>query len=132
MSDSILTSTKNALLIGEDYTAFDDALVLHINSVFSTLLQLGIGPDAGFQITGATETWSTFLADEEGLNNVKTYMYLRVRLLFDPPGTAYLVTAVENQIRELEWRMNVTREDREWVDPDPDPILEDIIDGGYF
>lgn len=110
MSRSILTSTKNTLGVEEDYTAFDPQIIMHINSVFSTLQQLGIGPEAGFQIEDADAAWSDFLGTDLRLNAVKTYMYLRVRLLFDPPSTPHAITAFEKQIEQAEWRLNVHRE----------------------
>jgi hypothetical protein len=125
MADSILTSTKKALGIAEDYTAFDPDILMHINSVFVTLNQLGIGPASGFMIEDDTVTWDTFLGDDLRLNNVKTYVFLRVRVLFDPPSTSYLLDAMQKQIAELEWRMNVYRESTGWVDPDPDTTTTD-------
>jgi hypothetical protein len=123
MSDSILTSTKKTLGIDVDYKAFDSDVLMHINSVFSTLTQLGIGPEAGFMIEDDTTLWDAFIDDDMNYNAVKTYMYLCVRLLFDPPTTSYLITAMKEQVQELEWRLNVYRETTGWVDPDPD--LED-------
>lgn len=117
MSDSILNSTKKNLGIPEDYDVFDETIILHINSVFSTLNQLGVGPDEGFSIEDDSATWITFLEGDSRLNNVKTYVYLRVRMLFDPPNTGYLVEAMQKQITELEWRLNVQREEVIWTDP---------------
>lgn len=117
MQSSILTSTKKVLGIEESYTAFDEDILMHINSVFSTLNQLGIGPVAGFTIEDANATWDSFLVSDPRLNSVKTYVYLRVRLLFDPPGTSYLIESLNRQAKELEWRMNVTREGEEYQDP---------------
>lgn len=119
MSDSILTSTKKILGIADDYTVFDLDIILHINSVFSTLTQLGVGPTAGFMISDKTTEWVDFLGDDLELNAVKTYIYLRVRMLFDPPATSYAVEAMKEQIKELEWRLNVVREGESWTDPDP-------------
>ncbi len=123
MTDSILNNTKRVLGLQEDYDAFDADIILHINSVFGTLNQLGIGPEEGFLIEDAEATWSTFLAGDKRLNPVKTYVYLRVRLLFDPPNTAYLVSAMQDQIREMEWRLNVQRES---TLPRPVLVLEEI------
>lgn len=106
MSDSILTTTKKVLGIEEDYTDFDVDIMLHINSVLSTLNQLGIGPDEGLMILDASPTWVDFLGSDPRLNPAKSYMHLRVRLLFDPPNTGYLVKSYEDQIKELEWRLN--------------------------
>lgn len=117
MIASILTSVKKNLGIDESYTFFDDDILLYINGVFSTLNQLGIGPDDGFAIEDATATWDTYLADNLKLNSVKTYMYLKVRLLFDPPTTSFAIEALNNQATELEWRLNVVREETEWIDP---------------
>lgn len=117
MSDSILTSTKKVLGIEEEYTAFDVDITMHINSVFSTLNQLGIGPPAGFAITDKGATWSSFFSTDPRLNSIKTYVYLKVRILFDPPGTSYLIQSLEKQAQELEWRLNVVREETEYIDP---------------
>lgn len=132
MSDSILTSTKKVLGITEDYTVFDQDIILFINAVFSTLNQLGLGPSDGFAIEDESDNWSDFIGNDPRLNNVKTYVYLRTRILFDPPATSYLLTALDTQVKELEWRMNVYREGTDWVDPDPIGDDEDyfILDGG--
>lgn len=122
METSILTSTKKILGIASDYTAFDLDIITHINTVFSTLAQLGVGPATGFMIEDATAVWNDFILDDLQLNSVKTYVFLRVRLLFDPPSTSYLLDAYKQQIQELEWRLNTKREATEWVDPDPAPV----------
>lgn len=131
MSNSILTSTKKILGIDETYTAFDLDIILHINSVLGTLNQLGIGPDAGFMIEDADAEWESFLGDDLRLNPVKTYVYLRVKALFDPPQTSFHLAAMDKQIQELEWRLNVHREGLSWSDPDPELADDDlVIDGG--
>lgn len=131
MIASILTSTKKSLNLAEDYEAFDPDIIMHINSVFSTLNQLGVGPVNGFMIEDKTPTWDAFLGSDPRLNHVKTYVFLRVRLLFDPPSTGFHTTAIEKQIKELEWRLNVQREDTEWVDPETlQPLQGSILDGG--
>ncbi|MCA1806423.1 MAG: hypothetical protein LC687_00955 [Actinobacteria bacterium] len=117
MSNSILTSTKKVLGIEEEYTAFDVDISMHINSVFATLNQLGLGPEDGFMMVDKTDTWSAFFNDDPRLNSIKTYVYLKVRLLFDPPGTSYLIQALERQADELTWRLNAAREDQEYSDP---------------
>lgn len=122
MSESILTNTKKILGLAEDYTVFDTDIIIHINSVFSTLNQLGLGPEEGFMIEDATAVWDDFLSDDLRLNNVKTYVYLRVRVLFDPPTSSFGLAAMQEQIKELEWRLNVQREGDAWTDPDPEPI----------
>jgi hypothetical protein len=117
VSNSILTSTKKVLGVDEEYTAFDMDILMHINTVFSTLNQIGVGPVEGFAIENAATTWDSFLGTDPRLNNVKTYVYLRVRYLFDPPTTSFHLTAMKEQIQELEWRLNVHREATEWTDP---------------
>ena len=117
MIASILTSTKKILGITEEYDAFDVDIVTHINSVFSTLQQLGVGPEEGFMIEDSAAAWDSFLGNDSRLNSVKTYVFLRVRLLFDPPTTSYHVDAVKEQIKELEWRLNVNREGESWTSP---------------
>lgn len=114
---SILTSVKKILGIDEANVAFDPDIIIHINSVFSTLNQLGIGPANGFMIEDATATWDAFLGTDPRLNNVKSYVYLRVRMLFDHPTTGYLIDAMKEQIREMEWRINAYREEEAWVNP---------------
>lgn len=107
MADSILDSTKKVLGFEPEYKAFDTDILMHINSVFSTLNQLGVGPLQGFRIENSDSVWADYLLDDLNLNNVKSYLYLRVRLLFDPPPHAFLLTAMESQIKELEWRIMV-------------------------
>lgn len=106
-TESILTSVKKLLGITEDYTAFDTDLVLHINSVFLTLSQLGVGPEEGFMITSKDETWGNFMDSGALLNAVKSYVYLKVRLLFDPPTSSSVTDSIKNMITEFEWRINV-------------------------
>ena len=83
--DSILTSIKKLLGITEDYENFDADIIMHINSVFMTLRQIGVGPEEGFFIEDKSATWTDFMGDETKIESVKTYMYMKVRLLFDPP-----------------------------------------------
>lgn len=120
--DSILDSVKKVLGIDADYHAFDTDIVLHINSVLAILTQLGIGPSVGFVIEDSTATWDEFLGTDPMLGLAKSYIYLRVRLLFDPPTTSYLVTSLEKQVEELGWRLNVHREGESWVPPTVPPI----------
>lgn len=130
MEQSILISTKKVLGIAADYTAFDLDIITHINTAFSTLTQLGVGPAAGFMIEDETPVWADFFMDDLQYNAVKSYVFLKVRQLFDPPQTSYLIAATERQIQELEWRLNVHREETGWVDPDPvDYYIEDIHEG---
>jgi hypothetical protein len=127
MDASILTSTKKILGIAEDYTAFDTDIITHINSVFSTLTQLGVGPEDGFMIEDSSSMWDDFYVDDNQFNAVRSYVYLRVRLLFDPPTTSYLIAAFDRQVAELEWRLNVHREEEDWVDPNPPNPWEEVV-----
>lgn len=134
MTNSILNSTKKVLGLEESYDVFDVDILMHINSVFFKLNQLGIGPEAGYQIEDDAPTWDLFYGTDPRYNAVKTYVYLNVRLLFDPPTTGYHMDALKQQIAEYEWRLNQFREETAWVDPDPPEIPEDdeelILDGG--
>jgi hypothetical protein len=134
METSILISTKKILGIAADYTAFDLDIITHINAAFSTLTQLGVGPENGFMIEDDTVEWADFIAVDEQYNNVKTYVYLRVRMLFDPPATSFAIDAMKSQIEELEWRLNVHREETGWVDPNPPKPAPDpnLWEGGLI
>lgn len=129
MEQSILTSTKKILGVSPDDTSFDMDICTHINSALAHLHDIGIGPTNAFFIEDDVPEWAD-LAEEhnETLSLVKTCIYLRVRMLFDPPATSYLVTAFEKQIAEHEFRLSVQRENREWFLPVP--VLPDIIEGG--
>lgn len=107
MIDSILNSVKKKLGLSEDYTAFDEDIVISVNSALSTLTQIGVGPAEGFMIEGAAEEWAAFLGSDPGFQGIKDYVYLKARAVFDPPTTSYMITAMEKQIAELEWRINV-------------------------
>lgn len=111
MEASILTSVKKILGMTEAYTAFDEDVIMHINATFSVLTQLGVGPVSGFMLETGLETWSDFVVPDLQLNLVKTYLYLRVRMLFDPPTTSFLLEAMNKQISEYEWRLGVMRDD---------------------
>jgi hypothetical protein len=131
MEHSILTSTKKVLGIDVAYTAFDLDIITHINAIFSTLHQMGFGPALGFTIEDATPVWTDFEADPILVSHIRTYVYLKVRLIFDPPTTSFVLAAMERQATELEFRLSRAREDVEWVDPDPAPApVPSIIDGG--
>lgn len=106
--ESILTSIKKLLGIGEDYNHFDADIIMHINSVFAVLTQLGVGPSEGFSIEDDTSTWNEFLPDDPRLNTVKSYMYMKVKLLFDPPSGSTHAEAMNRVIDEFEWRLTVT------------------------
>ena len=110
MSDSILITIKKMLGIDQAYTPFDMDIIVFINSTFLTLHQLGIGPAEGFSIRDYSAKWSDFLADDENLRAVQEYIYMKVRMVFDPPGNSFVMNAFEEQCREFEWRMNVHAE----------------------
>lgn len=111
MTDSILESIKKTLNLDPSDDSFDIDIKIHINSVFLTLEQLGVGPVGGFSIDGNTETWANYLGTtDKNLSAVKSYVYLRVRLLFDPPATSFAIQSFEKQINELEFRLNAHAE----------------------
>lgn len=120
MEPSILLSVKKVLGIAPEYTAFDQDIYMHINTALSTLTQLGVGPATGFTVDDVGDDWADFVdPTDHQYNAVKSYVFLRVRMLFDPPQTSYLIAAQNDQIKELEWRLNAHREETGWVDPDP-------------
>ena len=110
--ESILNSIKKLLGIESTEKHFDDDIIMHINSIFSVLTQLGVGPEKGFYIEDDFTTWSDFISDELKLQMVKTYMHLRVKLLFDPPLSSAVITAMNETINELEWRLNSAAESK--------------------
>ena len=122
MANSILNDVKKTLGLESDYDVFDQELIIHINTVFLTLNQLGVGPVEGFSIEDESATWDAYITTANQ-NSVKTYIYLRVRTIFDPPASSFLVTAMQDQIKELEWRLDVDYERTGYVDPDPPTIL---------
>lgn len=103
--NSILTSIKKLLGITESCTDFDTDIIMHINTVLMTLNQLGIGTE-GFQIEDKNAVWSEFIESDK-LAATKSYVHLRVKLLFDPPLNSAIIEAIKESIRELEWRLNV-------------------------
>ena len=108
--ERILSSIKKLLGIAEEQTDFDIDIIMHINTVFTILNELGIGPDDGFVIEDGSETWDQYIEDKRKFDKIKTYMYLKVRLYFDPPQSSAHLEALKRQIEELEWRLNVTAE----------------------
>ncbi len=110
MNDSILVSIKKMLGLDDEYTPFDVDVIVHINSVLMTLTQLGIGPEEGFEINDYNETWSDFLTNETLLGSVKTFVYLNVKMLFDPPTNSFVMEAMKKQAEEIGWRLNVQAE----------------------
>ena len=108
--DSILTSIKKLLGIAEEYTHFDSDLIMHINSVFLVLTQLGVGTREGFIIEDKSMEWMDFIEDPTQLQAVKSYMHLKVKLLFDPPLSSAVIESMNRMISEFEWRLNVGAE----------------------
>ena len=106
--DSILTSIKKLLGITEEYENFDQDIIMHINSAFMILNQLGVGPKSGFSINDKSSTWNEFIPESSNLEAVKTYVHLKVKLMFDPPLSSTVNAAIKSQINELEWRLNVS------------------------
>jgi len=105
--DSILQSIKKLLGLDENYDAFDDDVMMHINSVLMILTQLGVGPKNGFSITGEEETWEDYLGEDiSKLSAVKTYVYLKVKTMFDPTSSSVVNEATKEMLKELEWRLN--------------------------
>ena len=108
--DSILTSIKKLLGIAEDYEHFDFDIIAHINSVFVILNQLGVGPSGGFSITDKYAVWDDYISDDPIISTVKTYMGLKVKMLFDPPDRSTVMDATTRAISELEWRLLIQAE----------------------
>ena len=107
MEESILTSIKKMLGMEENYNVFDTDIIIHINTIFMTLNQLGIGPSNGFKIEDDSTIWSEYIDEDSDLEAVKTYIYLKVKLLFDPPLSSSVIEVMKQSIAELEWRLNV-------------------------
>lgn len=107
--ESILTSVKQLLGIMEEYEHYDADIILHINTVFMILRQIGVGPEEGFSISDKSTTWDEFVPTKM-IEAVKTYTYLKVRLLFDPPASSIVTESVNRMITELEWRINLEME----------------------
>ena len=107
VTDSILQSTKKLLGLEAEFNAYDLDITIHINSAFSTLFQAGVGPTEGFFIENAAATWDQFTGTKMYMYNVKTYIYLSVKLVFDPPTSSFGLAAIEKQLEETIWRLNV-------------------------
>lgn len=110
MDDSILNTTKKVLGLGSDYTAFDEDIILFINSALSIVNQIGLGPLEGFYIQDETALWEDIGLPGNQTNLLKTYVFLRVRVMFDPPATSFTLEAMTKQIEEYEWRLSTFRE----------------------
>ena len=112
MNESILTSIKAQLGIQEEYTAFDQQIIMHVNSVLMVLNQLGVGPESGFVISDKTAIWSDFLSSDRNLEATKSYIGMKVKMLFDPPTTSVVADSMNRMINEFEWRLNVETENK--------------------
>jgi hypothetical protein len=117
VTTSILNDTKKALGIAADYTVFDDQLLMFINGVLSRLTLVGIGPEEGVLVEDADATWDAVIGTDNRKNMAKSYVYARVRQLFDPPTTSFHIESLNKIIAEYEWCLNVVREETEWTDP---------------
>jgi hypothetical protein len=122
MEESILTSTKKVLGLEASYIPFDLDVITHINAAFSLLNQLGVGPEDGFSIEDDAAVWEDFGVSANQLHLIKTYVFLKVRVLFDPPGTSFLLESANNQIKEYEWRLNVFREVEDYPFVPPEEV----------
>lgn len=124
--NGILNTVKMMLGLETDYDAFDIDVIIAINSAFMSLNQLGVGPEGGFRIVDGTELWTDFIGDTKLLGSVQTYVYLRTKLVFDPPSTSFVLSAMQDEIKELGWRLNAQVERKEVSDgsletrPEPD------------
>lgn len=105
MSTSILNDVKHNLGLLPEDTSFDQTVIMNINSAISDATQIGVGPVEGYEISGAENMWDEFI-DDKRLNSVKSYIFLKVKLMFDPPGTGFVLASYERQIKELEFRIN--------------------------
>ena len=120
--ESILASVKKTLGIDEIHTGFDEDIILHINSVFAILQQMGVGPQNGFRIDDDSAIWNDFIEDVNQLNFVKSYIYLKVRLLFDPPVSSGAIESINKLISELEWRLFVACDPIEETEENEEPM----------
>ena len=112
-NDSILASVKKMLGLDEDYTPFDMEIMMDINGAIMKLGQLGVGPKTGYTVTDYTQTWVDFLGDDKLLSAVPQYIYMQVKMVFDPPTNSHVMTSMQQQVEELGWRLNVQAESQE-------------------
>lgn len=135
--DSILVSVKKLLGIAEEYKEFDPDIIMCINSVFTILAQLGVGPSSGFSIHDDSSTWNDFMSETENgekVEAVKNYIALKVRLMFDPPTSSTVLQSVNNMVSELEWRLNVLCDTTYFVSNEIEyvnKVLEGILNAKY-
>lgn len=123
MEDSILNSTKKILGIIDDYTPFDFDIINYINSAFAIVTQIGVGPIDGFSIEDDQTNWSDFPLPTTQMSMVRTFIFLKVRILFDPPTTSFLIEATNKQIDEYLYRLSYLRED---LIPLPVSVVEEV------
>lgn len=107
MEESIFESIKSLLGPDASYDVFDQDILIHINTAIAVLTQLGVGPSTGFIVTGPDETWSDFIGDLKTLQMVKSYIYMKVKMAFDPPANSSVLNAYQEACKEYEWRLNV-------------------------
>lgn len=119
MGESILIDTKKALSITEENTDFDDVIILHINTALSVLQQIGVGPEEGYMVEDDSDEWFDFMGEDKSWNMVRSYIFLKVKSLFDPPGTSFNLTAYKEEAEKLEWRISTNRE---WLQNPVDPL----------
>lgn len=105
--ESILNVIKKLLGVEPEVPHFDMDIMMHINAAIMRLTQLGVGPSGGYRITGASETWADFIGDRIDIEGVKLYIYLKAKLMFDPPTSSYVLDAMNRSIQEMEWTLNV-------------------------
>lgn len=129
--DSILTSIKKLLGITEEYTHFDADIIIHINTALMVLNQLGVGPKEGFSISNSSAIWTDFIGDTTNLESVKTYIYLKVKLVFDPPLSSTVKDAMQRSLDELEWRLNVNAESVDSGTSDSTPVFREVDYSDY-
>lgn len=132
MENSILTSTKKILGIDEDYTAFDLDILTHINSTFAIVHQLGVGPADGVMVEDAEMKWTDLELPPNQLNLLRSYIYLRVRMLFDPPTLSFLIDAMNKQILEHEQRLSMERENLIPLPPSPPSRTLPVYDEFFY
>lgn len=108
--ESILTTIKKMIGIAEEYAHFDTDIIIYINNALASLRQIGVGPASGFSISSDEQTWYDFIGNSTECEAIKTYIYLKVKMVFDPPSTSFVLAAMERQVQELEWRLNVQSE----------------------
>lgn len=111
MTDSILDTIKKMLGVDPEYDAFDIDIITHINSAFMMLYQIGVGPSTPFSISDNSTMWDSFIQDVTKFQTVKSYVYFRVKLAFDPPSSSFVLDSMKEQLREAEWRLNMQSEE---------------------